>query len=358
MPIVQIQSATAAQTQGSSGVGAKAGAGHSAAIGFEALFALEIGNQDSLDSAQAPQQSAQLTPVTDEDAAATGGGDAPDAADAGIAASAETLLPPGLVLPAVAPAANAVPASEHANVSSLPQHTGAPSRRQPPTERIEIADETANDAHARKFPAGTAQATLLPATLQAAGKVVAEAVSAERPIELSAPGIDKNNAQPLLQTQSPQTAARLPAATAPAALELRMSMDAPEWGEALAQRVILLAGRTEQRAEIRVNPQHLGPIEVSLSFGGDDSRQAAVHFSAAQAPVREAIESALPRLREMFEQAGIQLGDATVGAGTSERDQGHASPRPRGAGGSAPSAGTLASVTSQRVSEGMVDTFA
>lgn len=354
MPIVQIQSAPAAQAHGSSGVGAKGNTGDTATTGFEALFALEIETQDGM----AASQTAPKTPLEDDSAASKKDAQAGTTA-AEIATSAETILPPGLILPALAQVAGTALAGAHANVSSAQDRAAAPARKPSATGQVGITDPLSEDASARKLPPRTAQTELMQASAQAPGKALADTVSAERSGDLSAAGIDKSNAQTLLQTQNPQTAARLPAATpAAAALELPMTMDAPEWGDALAQRVILLAGRNEQRAEIRINPQHLGPIEVSLSFGGEDNRQAAVHFSAAQAPVREAIESSLPRLREMFEQAGIQLGDATVGTGTSERDHGHAGQRPRGAGSPAPSAGSVATVGPQRVSEGMVDTFA
>ena len=354
MAIVQIQSAPAAQTHGPSGVGAKGSNGDTASTGFEALFALEIETQDGM----AASQTAPKAQLEDDSAASEKDAQA-DAVAAEVTTSAETILPPGLVLPALAQAAGTAPAGAHANVSSAQDRAATPARRPPATGQVGIANTVDEDASARRLPARTAQPELMQASAQIPGKALADTISAERPGDLSATGIDKSNAQTLLQTQHPQAAARLPAATpAAAALELPMTMDAPEWGDALAQRVILLAGRNEQRAEIRINPQHLGPIEVSLSFGGEDNRQAAVHFSAAQAPVREALESSLPRLREMFEQAGIQLGDATVGTGTSERDHGHAGQRPRGAGSPAVSAGSVAAVGPQRVSEGMVDTFA
>jgi flagellar hook-length control protein FliK len=55
----------------------------------------------------------------------------------------------------------------------------------------------------------------------------------------------------------------------------------------------------------------MGPIEISLTM---DKGNATASFVSANADVREAIESALPRLREMFASAGINLGQTNVGA--------------------------------------------
>ena len=60
----------------------------------------------------------------------------------------------------------------------------------------------------------------------------------------------------------------------------------------------------------------MGKIEVSINLNGD---QASAAFSAANPAAREALQDALPRLREILAQAGIQLGEANVNAGT----QGH-----------------------------------
>ena len=62
-------------------------------------------------------------------------------------------------------------------------------------------------------------------------------------------------------------------------------------------------------ARLRLNPAHLGPVEVRLSIQHD---QASIQFAAHHGQVREAIETALPRLREMLAQEGIQLQNASV----------------------------------------------
>lgn len=89
------------------------------------------------------------------------------------------------------------------------------------------------------------------------------------------------------------------------------------WSQALGERLVLMAGREQQTAEIKLNPAHLGPLEVKLSLQQD---QASVSFLSQHAPVREALEQAIPRLREMFNQQDLQLVNVDVGQ---RREQAH-----------------------------------
>ena len=66
-----------------------------------------------------------------------------------------------------------------------------------------------------------------------------------------------------------------------------------------------------QNAQINITPAHLGPIQISLSLNGE---QMTAHFVSANQEVRQALEDALPRLREMLAGAGINLGQANVGS--------------------------------------------
>lgn len=85
------------------------------------------------------------------------------------------------------------------------------------------------------------------------------------------------------------------------------------WNQDVADRVVWMAGQKESRADLVLNPPHLGRIEISLTVSGD---QASANFVAANPQVREALENALPRLREALGDVGIQLGQANVGANT------------------------------------------
>ncbi|WP_367345856.1 flagellar hook-length control protein FliK [Stenotrophomonas bentonitica] len=83
-----------------------------------------------------------------------------------------------------------------------------------------------------------------------------------------------------------------------------------DFDDALSARIGWLADQKIGHATIKVTPHDLGLIEVRLQMDGDK-----VHatFSSAHADVRHALESSIPRLREMLNEQGFQLGNADVG---------------------------------------------
>ncbi|MDR0380065.1 MAG: flagellar hook-length control protein FliK [Candidatus Accumulibacter sp.] len=87
----------------------------------------------------------------------------------------------------------------------------------------------------------------------------------------------------------------------------------PGWNDDFAQKVSWIAGQRHQSAELTLNPPAMGSIEVSIRFDNDKSTAVAT-FVSGNAEVRETIETALPRLREMLAGVGIELGQANVSA--------------------------------------------
>jgi len=83
------------------------------------------------------------------------------------------------------------------------------------------------------------------------------------------------------------------------------------WSEEIGNKIVWMANRMESKAELVLTPPQMGRVEVSLSISGE---QATANFVSGNAAVREALEAALPRLREVLAEAGIQLGQAQVGA--------------------------------------------
>lgn len=120
-----------------------------------------------------------------------------------------------------------------------------------------------------------------------------------------------SNAALLQRTDSGQ-------ATAIAQSAITLPLRHPDWGKALAQRVMVLAQTNQQLAQVRLHPAHLGPIQIKLKLEKDQSMQVSLH--AHHALTREAIEQALPRLRELFDQQGINLTAVNV----SPDEQSHA----------------------------------
>ncbi len=82
------------------------------------------------------------------------------------------------------------------------------------------------------------------------------------------------------------------------------------WGDRIGERVVLMANNQLKTAEIRLTPAELGPVRVQVNV---EDGAANITFQAQHAVTREAIEQALPRLREMFAESGLSLGQTNVG---------------------------------------------
>ena len=124
----------------------------------------------------------------------------------------------------------------------------------------------------------------------------------------------------MLATPAPGANVQLspaPAAPLAAVPGIEVALGDDGWADALGQRVLLMTGQRQTAAEIRLTPAELGPIRVSIAL---DDGAANVTFTAQHAPAREAIESALPRLREMFGENGVALGDANVSEHAERRE--------------------------------------
>ena len=136
-----------------------------------------------------------------------------------------------------------------------------------------------------------------------------------------------------------------------------------EWAAEFSQKVVWMASADKQSAQLTLNPAEMGPIEISLSI---DNGNASVSFASANAEVRDSIETAMPRLREMFASAGIELGQTNVGA-ESFRQQNSDAQSPASASRSTSDNAILAADTASAVQSrglsaqrgnGLVDLFA
>lgn len=139
----------------------------------------------------------------------------------------------------------------------------------------------------------------------------------------------------------------------------------PAWNQQVSQKIVWMAAGEAQTATLTLNPPDLGPMQVVLSVSND---QTSVAFSSNQLEVRQALENALPRLREMMSESGIALGNASVDAGMPDgRDaqqqagRGEGTSRRGGVGSGTGDAGAAAIPTPRTRplgDRGMVDTFA
>jgi flagellar hook-length control protein FliK len=105
----------------------------------------------------------------------------------------------------------------------------------------------------------------------------------------------------------------------------------PAWSQGVAERVAWMVQGNFQSAELKLNPANLGPLEIKLSVS--DDKQASITFVSHHAPVREALDAAMPRLRDMLESQGLNLSDVNVADAGVQGNQGQAADQ-QGQGGS------------------------
>lgn len=82
-----------------------------------------------------------------------------------------------------------------------------------------------------------------------------------------------------------------------------------EASQKLQERINIMLSKNIQRADIRLDPPELGQLNVRINMNAE---QASVQFQVQSAQARDAVEQALPRLREMLEQQGVALADTDV----------------------------------------------
>ena len=92
-------------------------------------------------------------------------------------------------------------------------------------------------------------------------------------------------------------------------LTIDRPLNQPEWNQSVGHKIMWMINRDVNVAELRLNPPQLGPIEVRVSIEKDN---ASVTFVAQHGVVKESLESAIPRLREMLGENGLNLVDVDV----------------------------------------------
>ena len=138
------------------------------------------------------------------------------------------------------------------------------------------------------------------------------------------------------------------------------------WADEFSQKIVWMNTQQNQIAELHLNPPDLGPLNVVLQFSDN---QVNALFTSPHGTVRDAIENALPKLREMLADNNIMLGNATVSdqpphdrSAEGFMNQGSGSTSQREALYNTNNSDELLSTTTQSIPvrrhNGMLDTFA
>ncbi|HAS1000234.1 TPA: flagellar hook length control protein FliK [Enterobacter cloacae] len=100
-----------------------------------------------------------------------------------------------------------------------------------------------------------------------------------------------------------------PAATVATAPVLSQPLGTHEWQQSLSQHITLFTKQGQQTAELRLHPEDLGQVQISLKL---DDNQAQLQMVSPHSHVRAALEAALPVLRTSLAENGIQLAQSSV----------------------------------------------
>lgn len=151
----------------------------------------------------------------------------------------------------------------------------------------------------------TLSSSLLEDVLRTSGNGQNDEGDAQSPISMDT-GTSAAQAAPP-QTSAPALRAEVAPRVVTAALHTPVGT--PAWNDELATKLTWLIDRGEQLASIRVTPDSLGPIDIRIAVR---EGEASIWFGANQSDTRQAIEQAIPRLREMLASQGLSLTDAGV----------------------------------------------
>ncbi|HHK9530399.1 TPA: flagellar hook length control protein FliK [Enterobacter hormaechei] len=148
--------------------------------------------------------------------------------------------------------------------------------------------------------------TSLPATASAVTPAVA-AVAEKQDVASTASSAASPTATlaPIVSHLAPSQ----PAATVATAPVLSQPLGTHEWQQNLSQHITLFTKQGQQTAELRLHPEDLGQVQISLKL---DDNQAQLQMVSPHSHVRAALEAALPILRTQLAENGIQLSQSSV----------------------------------------------
>lgn len=192
-----------------------------------------------------------------------------------------------------------VSATSTLNSTTLSQNgAGQPSLNAPPGSHDKAQSSTPYQSQVKNNePAMQGNAPATPAVAAATEKQeLASSSSSSSPTATLAPIMSSH--------ATSQTAATV----APAPV-LSQPLGTHEWQQSLSQHITLFTKQGQQTAELRLHPEDLGQVQISLKL---DDNQAQLQMVSAHSHVRAALEAAMPVLRTSLAENGIQLAQSSV----------------------------------------------
>lgn len=196
-------------------------------------------------------------------------------------------------------------------------------------QEIQTADTTWVRPLANSLSA-TAEPVVSATVAQQAPKtsfVAANGAAAEAQVNPVTTGSSELNIAPM-QTVSaaPTPTATLSAPLATPAWQAQLSQQVNEQ----AQQIVNMRVQNDQSVRLRLHPAELGPLMISMKV---EDQSAQLQFVSGHHQVRQAVEQALPQLREILAEQGIELSQSSVrdhGAHDQNQEQSHSNPQTHG----------------------------
>ncbi|PUW41324.1 flagellar hook-length control protein FliK, partial [Cronobacter sakazakii] len=141
----------------------------------------------------------------------------------------------------------------------------------------------------------TAAAATAPVTGQAASDVVAPVSTLDKTAaDVSSTQVPHNlNLHALASTTTQGAQNTTPSMTMPTP-QVTAPLGTPDWQNSVSQHITLFTRNGQQSAELRLHPEELGAVQISLKI---DDNMAQVQMVSPHSHVRAALEAALPTLR-------------------------------------------------------------
>jgi flagellar hook-length control protein FliK len=229
--------------------------------------------------------------------------------------TAATTPPPGAQMPTVARELAAPRADTEGRKQVGPQ----------PPEQIGRGVPAA-DATPAATPVSLQPQIVQPGTVQPAAQAFARAMfTAERDVRPRAQ-VSELAAQPLQAVLGDSAVAPTQSVQATATRDLPLDTRRDEWMGAMIERIEVLRDEGSREARVRLAPEGLGAIDVSIRHDGDAVQ---VTLSADRDSSRALLAEAAPKLAELADARGLKLGGATVDGSTAGQRDGRDGRQPQ-----------------------------
>ena len=175
------------------------------------------------------------------------------------------------------------------------------------TREPTLSPATKDDADGERFAAAAVDGNAQTSQLTAAAPLKNAPETAVQAVNTSV------SVAPAVTTTAPAQA------SAPvAAPVISAPLGSSEWQQTISQNITLFTRQGQQSAELRLHPEDLGQVQISLKI---DDNQAQLQMVSQHSHVRAALEAALPVLRTQLAENGIQLGQSSISSESSAGQQ-------------------------------------